>query len=81
MNQQTSPTPSELVFTTRKCQHRAWMNGTTFSMKGKNYKILSGGWIGMKDSIIFQEVGKEGTFNMPETEFFDKVDKTKLKGL
>lgn len=80
MSHQQSPL-GELVFTTRNAQYRHWMKNTTFVMKGVTYRILSGGWIGRKDSVLFEDVKTGKRFDMAEEEFFSKVDKTKLKNL
>lgn len=68
----------ELVFTTRpNHQHRVWMNGCTFKMKGKNYKIISGGYDHRGDTIKFQEIGGQ-TYCTTEEDFFSKVSKQDL---
>jgi len=66
-----------LVFTTRPHIHRPWMNGCTFKMKGKNYKVVSGGYDHRGDTIKFQEVGGQ-VYVVTEEDFFSKVSKQDL---
>lgn len=69
-----------LVFTTRPHQHRPWMNGCTFKMKGKTYKILEGAYDHRGDVVKFAEVSNRPTpiHSMEEKEFFSKVSKQDL---
>ncbi len=65
-------------------RHRPHMNGKTFVMNGKTYKILSGTWGFVKneltDLIRFEEVMQPterdepvNVYRMPESEFFLKT--------
>lgn len=91
MNQpnHTKPLFNYWKYQTPNYQHRVWMNGCEFTMKGKKYRIVCGTILCKDgkcyDAIRFEEVPPPQesdypiqVFLMPEQEFFSKVNSSQF---